>query len=77
VVRFPDDGHPELAAAALDLAFDPRDEIVLWDEDRVWIYTQDGEAPTGRVYAPRRNPTYNDSNYRANVSLPGWREPRP
>jgi hypothetical protein len=26
------------------------------------------------VYAPVRNPAYNDSNYRANVSLPGWIE---
>jgi len=74
VVVFPDDGHPDLAAAVLDLHGDPRDEVVLWDQDRVWIYTQDGPVPSGRVYAPRRNPTYNDSNYRANVSLPGWRE---
>jgi hypothetical protein len=24
------------------------------------------------VYAPIRNPHYNDSNYRAHVSLPRW-----
>jgi hypothetical protein len=41
VVMFPDDGHPDLAAAVLDLTGDQRDEIVLWDEKRVWIYTQD------------------------------------
>jgi hypothetical protein len=74
VVTFPDDGHPELAAAALDLTGDPRDEVVLWDTERVWIYTQDGPPPKGRVYAPVRNPTYNESNYRANVSLPNWRQ---
>jgi len=41
VVVFPDDGHPDLAAAALDLTGDPRDEVLLWDPERVWIYTQD------------------------------------
>jgi hypothetical protein len=74
VVTFPDDGHPDLAAAVLDLTGDARDEVVLWDTERVWIYTQDGPSPTGRVYAPVRNPAYNDSNYRANVSLPRWIE---
>jgi rhamnogalacturonan endolyase len=33
---------------------------------------QDAPPPAGRVYAPARNPHYNDSNYRAHVSLPGW-----
>ena len=74
VVMFPDDGHPDLAAAVLDLTGDARDEVVLWDLDRVWIYTQDGPPPAGRVYAPVRNPRYNDSNYRANISLPRWSE---
>ena len=54
---------------------DARDEVVLWDEQSVWIYTQDGPPPKGRLYAPLRNPTYNDSNYRANISLPGWKSP--
>jgi rhamnogalacturonan endolyase len=74
VVLFPEDGHPDLTAAALDLTGDPRDEIVLWDEGRVWIYTQDGPPPSGRVYAPIRNPDFNDSNYRAHVSLPRWKD---
>jgi hypothetical protein len=72
VVMFPDDGHPDLTSAVLDLTGDPRDEIVLWDTERVWIYTQDAPPPAGRVYAPVHNPHYNDSNYRAHVSLPGW-----
>jgi len=74
VVMFPDDGHPDLAAAVLDLTGDARDEVVLWDLERVWIYTQDGPPTAGRVYAPVRNPRYNDSNYRANISLPRWSE---
>ena len=72
-VMFPDDGHPDLAAAVLDVTGDPRDEVVLWDRDRVWIYTQDRPATGSRIYAPARNSHANDSNYRAQVSLPGWR----
>jgi rhamnogalacturonan endolyase len=74
VVMFPDDGHPELTAHVLDLTGDPRDEIVLWNQDAVWIYTQDGPPPKGKVYAPVRNPLYNDSNYRGVVSLPAWKD---
>jgi hypothetical protein len=72
VVMFPDDGHPDLASAVRDLTGDQRDEIVLWDQRRVWIYTPDRPFSGGRVYAPVRNPHYNDSNYRATVSLPAW-----
>jgi hypothetical protein len=73
VVMFPDDGHPDLAFQVMDLVGDPRDEIVLWDQSRVWIYTQDRPFTGERIYAPTRNPPYNDSNYRAVVSMPGWR----
>jgi rhamnogalacturonan endolyase len=75
VVMFPDDGHADLTAQVLNVTGDSRDEIILWDESSVWIYTQDGPPPKGRLYAPVRNPNYNDSNYRANISLPGWKEP--
>ena len=70
VVMFPDDGHPDLASAVRDLTGDRRDEIVLWDQTRVWIYTQDRPFTGANVYAPVRNPHYNDSNYRAMVSMP-------
>jgi hypothetical protein len=75
-VMFPDDGHPDLAYHVADITGDSRDEIILWDQQRVWIYTQDrppNPGPNGKVYAPRRNPDFNDSNYRATVSLPGWK----
>jgi rhamnogalacturonan endolyase len=74
VVMFPDDGHPDLAAYALDLTGDARDEIVLWDTERVWIYTQDRPFNGKRIYAPVRTPDYNESNYRTTVSLPAWRD---
>ncbi len=72
VVRFPDDGHPDMCNAVLDLTGDCRDEIVVWDPHELWIYTQDDNPRTGRLYRPRRNPLYNYSNYQASISLPGW-----
>jgi hypothetical protein len=75
VVMFPDDGHPDLAFNVLDLTGDARDEIVVWDSQRVWIYTQDRPFTGERIYAPLRNPDWNESNYRVNVSLPRWQKP--
>jgi hypothetical protein len=72
-VMFPDDGHPDLAAMVLDVTGDARDEIILWDQERVWIYTQDRPFTGQKLYAPQRAPIYNDSNYRAAVSIPRWK----
>jgi hypothetical protein len=74
VVMFPEDGHPDLTSNVLNLTGDERDEVVLWDQERVWIYTQDRPFTGNKIYAPRRNPDYNESNYRLNVSLPGWKD---
>ncbi len=74
VVMFPDDGHPDLCAAVMNLTGDPRDEIVLWDQEEVWIYTQGEPFEGDRIYSPQRNPHYNESNYRVGVSWPGWEE---
>jgi rhamnogalacturonan endolyase len=73
-VRFPVDGHPDRCVAALDVTGDCRDELVVWDPGELWVYTQSDNPKSGRLYRPRRNPLYNESNYRANVSLPGWSE---
>lgn len=73
VVLFPDDGHPDLAYNVMDLTGDARDEIVVWDTQQVWIYTQDRPFTGKRIYAPVRNPDFNESNYRTTVSLPAWR----
>jgi len=73
VVVFPDDGHPDLCAEALDLTGDPRDELVVWDADRIFIYTQDQPFRGERIYTPLRSPHCNFSNYRADQSLPSWR----
>lgn len=74
VVRFPDDGHPDMCNAVLDITGDCRDEVVVWDPAEIWVYTQDDSPKPGRLYRPKRNPLYNYSNYQASVSLLGWSE---
>lgn len=75
VVKFPADGHPDYAYAVLNLTGDARDEIVTWDGYEMWIYTQSDSPLPGELYEPVRSPAYNESNYRANVSLPpGWKK---
>ena len=74
VVMFPDDGHPDMCNAVLDITGDCRDEIVVWNPDEIWVYTQDDNPKSGKLYKPVRNPLYNYSNYQASVSLPGWSE---
>jgi len=74
VVMFPDDGHPDMCNAVLDITGDCRDEVVVWDPHQIWVYTQDDNPKPGRLYKPVRNPLYNYSNYQATVSLPGWSE---
>ncbi|SFC27957.1 hypothetical protein SAMN05421747_107141 [Parapedobacter composti] len=73
VMDFPDDGHPDMCYAVLDILGDVRDEIVVWDQYEIWIYTQDRHfGAEKRLYKPERNGLYNYSNYQATVSLPGW-----
>ncbi|MSU58344.1 MAG: hypothetical protein EXS35_09210 [Pedosphaera sp.] len=72
VFTFPADGHPDQCVMALDLTGDCRDEIVVWDPFEVWIYTQADNPKPGKLYKPKHSPLYNESNYRAQVSLPGW-----
>ncbi len=74
-VMFPDDGHPDLAAYVASVTGDARDEVILWDQERVWIYTQDRPFAGKKLYAPIRNPDCNESNYRTVVSRPRWIEP--
>jgi rhamnogalacturonan endolyase len=74
VLEFPDDGHPDMCNAVLDITGDCRDEIVVWDPNVLWVYTQVDNPKSGRLYNPDRNKLYNHSNYQASVSLPGWKE---
>jgi len=72
VVTFPDDGHPDMCNAVLNVTGDCRDEVVVWDQNELWIYTQDDGPKSGRLYQPVRNALANYSNYQATISLPGW-----
>jgi len=72
VVVFPNDGHPDMCSAALDITGDCRDEVVVWDLYKIRVYTQDDNPKRGKLYRPVRNSLANYSNYQAKVSLPGW-----
>jgi hypothetical protein len=69
---FPNDGHPDLCWMAHDMTGDPRDELIVWDTESIWIYTQDNPFKGARIYAPIRPPLYNESNYSPIVSWPAW-----
>jgi hypothetical protein len=71
-MEFPDDRHPDMCNAVLDITGDCRDEIVVWNPDELWVYTQSDNPRKGRLYKPVRNKLYNYSNYQATVSIPGW-----
>ncbi|QGY44000.1 hypothetical protein GM418_10130 [Maribellus comscasis] len=70
VLEFPDDGHPDMSYAVVDVTGDCRDEIVVWNPNELWVYTQeDNPLNNENLYKPVRNPLYNYSNYQATVSI--------
>ncbi|MGW8314606.1 MAG: hypothetical protein ACWGNV_03320 [Bacteroidales bacterium] len=71
-VAFPDDGHPESCYLVQDLTGDTRDELIVWDPDQLWIYTQEDNPRMGNTYAPHRIPPYNHSMHQMGRSAPGW-----
>ncbi len=71
-VEFPADGHPVACYLVADLTGDPRDEVMVWDRESLWIYTQDDNPRMGRTYSPDRIPAYNHSLHHMNQSLQGW-----
>jgi len=75
VLEFPDDGHPDMCYDVMDITGDCRDEIVVWDPNAIWVYTQANNPQSGKLYKPVRNKLYNTSNYQATVSLAGWNNP--
>jgi len=50
----------------MDLTGDERDELIVWDYHRLWIYTQ-AEAAKTQDYHPVKFPAYNASNYRGRL----------
>ncbi|MBN2545973.1 MAG: hypothetical protein JXB50_09255 [Spirochaetes bacterium] len=72
VVLFPEDDHPDLCCEAIDITGDKRSEIVTWDKDSIWIYTQDCDFKQEKIYDPIKPFHYNNSNYRGESSIPNW-----
>lgn len=68
-VEFPDDGHPVMCCQEMDLTGDERDELVVWDYQRMYIYTQE-DNPRPQTYHPVKFPSWNASNYRGEYSFP-------
>jgi hypothetical protein len=68
-VVFPDDGHPQMCCEAIDLCGDSRDEIVVWDYQQLYIYTQEDEQDKNQ-YQPVKYLHCNASNYRGEYSFP-------
>ncbi len=68
-LAFPDDGHPTLCVEAMDLTGDARDELICWDYETMYIYTQ-SDNPWPQTYTPVQFPAYNASNYRGEYSFP-------
>jgi hypothetical protein len=70
VVPLPSDGRPCLCWDAFDLTGDSRDELLIWDEKLIHIYTQEGGESENLTYHPVKSPHYNYSNYRAKYATP-------
>jgi len=70
-VAFPSDGHPYDYYSIADLYGDARDEILVWDDRELWIYSQDDNPRMGKTYSPQRIPFYNYSSLQMNRSTPG------
>lgn len=66
VVEFPNDGHPDLCAEVLDIDNDGVDEILLWNQKRMYIYKAK-EYIKGNY--KEKYPLYAFSNYRGEFSL--------
>ena len=61
VVRFPDDGHPDLCQEALDIDNDGITEIICWDQNEMWIYKASNYKPGLSLIS---YPSEGFSNYR-------------
>jgi hypothetical protein len=68
VVTFPSDGHPELCSEVLDLSGSGRDNLIVWDPERLWVYAPSGDAEPR--HRPLRPPLHSWSNYMCYWSLP-------
>ena len=73
MVKFTDDGHPDLCADVCDLLGTGREQVLLWDDDVMYVYGAEdtGEGPRTLRRFP---PEHNRSNYRGEALLPEQRD---
>lgn len=67
VVKFPDDGHPDLCCEVYDIDDDGIDEIICWDLNNMWIYKASSYKTPVRY---EKYPDEGFSNYRGEYLLP-------
>ena len=67
VVKFTDDGHHDLCALAYEFYNLGHDPIILWDQNSLYIYSHRNFKTNKKN--KKRNPIYNYSNYRGEISL--------
>jgi len=72
LVVLPDDGHPELCHTVMDISGDSRDEILVWDQNSIWIYTQSDSPRKGELVRSIRSPLYNSSLHQSMISIPDF-----
>ncbi len=54
-----------MCSDVLNITGDYRDEIVAWDPNSIWVYTQVNNPQGRKLYNLARNELYNASNYQA------------
>ena len=69
VVRFPD-SHPG-KVWVYDICGDPRDEVIVWNDKFLSIYTQSENFTGKRLFTPKRR-IYNQTFYGSFISNPSW-----
>jgi len=69
VVRFPD-SHPG-KVWVYDVCGDPRDEVIVWNESFLSIYTQSERFAGKCLFTPKRR-LYNQTFYGSFISKPSW-----
>ena len=68
VLEFPDDGHPTVCNEAYDIDGDGIDEILVWDNKKMYIYKTSKVLSNDKKYL--RYPDDGFSNYRGEYLVP-------
>ena len=69
VVEFPDPHHGKVWV--YDICGDKRDEVIVWNDMLLSIYTQDRVFSGIKIFTPKRK-LYNQTFYGSFISEPDW-----